>query len=356
MTAREPFDTLAPEFTVNINGSPLPNEATADLLRVSVLDDVDAPSMFAITIASWDTTEMKPKWMDDALFQEGNPVEVAFGYRNQTKPALHGEITGLEPEFQETRPPTLTVRGYDRGHRLMRSRKTRSFTNSKDSDIASQIASDAGLRPQVEDSGVTLPYVLQHNQTDLDFLLTRARRINFEISVKDKDFVFRPRKISDSPELTLHREVELLDFRPRLTTLGQVPGLEVRGWDPARKEEIVGSAGVGDEPKLMGGSRSGPSVSSRAFGTPASVRVTTPVQSKDEANAMAKRGFGEMALAYIRADGRCIGEPRLRAGTVVKIEGIGSRFSGSYYVTSTEHSFGPSKGYRTQFSARRNAT
>jgi phage protein D len=356
MSDREPFDTLAPEFTISVNGTPLSNEAAADLLKVSVVDDVDAPGMFAITIAAWDTTEMKPKWMDDSLFQEGNPVEVRFGYRDNTKRAMSGEITGLEPEFQEARPPTLTIRGYDRSHRLMRARKTRSFTNCKDSDIVNQIASDVGLRPQVEDSGVNLPYVLQHNQTDLDFLLSRARRINFEVSVNDKDLVFRPRKISDSPELTLHREVELLDFRPRLTTVGQVPGLEVRGWDPAKKEKIVGTAGVGDEPQLMGGSRSGPSVSRKAFGTPGSARVTAPVQSQDEADAMAKRGFGEMALAYVRADGRCIGEPRMRAGTVVKIEGIGTRFSGSYYVTSTEHSFGPSKGYRTQFSARRNAT
>jgi phage protein D len=355
MTARDPFDTLAPEFTVTVNGTPLPNAAVADLLKITILDDVDAPGMFAITIVAWDTTEMKPKWIDDPLFQEGNPVEIAFGYRDQTKTALSGEITGLEPEFAESRPPTLTVRGYDRRHRLMRSRKTRSFANCKDSDVASQIASDAGLRPQVEDSKVTLPYVLQHNQTDLDFLTTRARRINFEVSMKDRNLLFRPRKISDSAELTLHREVELLDFRPRLTSLGQVPALEVRGWDPTKKQEIIGTAGAGDEPRLMGGSRSGPSNSGKAFGTTASARVTSPVQSKDEADEMAKRGFGEMALAYIRADGRCIGEPRLRAGTVVKIEGIGTRFSGSYYVTSTEHAFGPSKGYRTQFSARRNS-
>jgi phage protein D len=97
-------------------------------------------------------------------------------------------------------------------------------------------------------------------------------------------------------------------------------------------------------------------VSERAFGTAASARVTTPVQNQDEADAMAKRGFAEMALGYIRADGVCIGEPKMRAGTVVKIEGIGGRFSGSYYVLSVEHSFRPKKGYRTYFSARRNAT
>jgi uncharacterized protein len=356
VSARDPFDTLAPEFTVTVNGSPLPNQAVADLIKVSVVDDVDAPGMFAITIVAWDTAQMKAKWIDDALFREGNPVVVSFGYRDQVLNSLSGDIAGLEPDFPEAKPPTLTVRGYDRRHRLMRSRKTRSFTNCKDSDIVSQVASDANLRPQVEDSGVRLPYVLQHNQTDLEFLATRARRINFEVVVKDHDLLFRPRKIDDAAKLTLHREVELLQFRPRLTTLGQVPQLEVRGWDPTKKQEIVGKAGVGDETGLMAGSNSGPSATRRAFNTSGSARVKAPVQSQDEADAMAKRGFAEMALSYISADGVCIGEPRMAAGTVVKIEGIGDRFSGSYYVTSVEHSFRPGKGFRTYFSARRNAT
>lgn len=356
MTARDAFDTLAPEFTVKVNGSLLPNQATADLIKISILDDVDAPGMFAITIVGWDTTQMKAKWIDDPLFQEGNAVEIAFGYRDDRHNTITGEITGLEPDFPELKPPTLTIRGYDRRHRLMRSRRSRSFTNCKDSDIAAQLASEANLRPKVDDSGVKLPYVLQHNQTDLEFLAMRARRINFEIMVSDRDLLFRPRKIADAAELTLHREVELLEFRPRLTTVGQVPKLEVRGWDPAKKQEIVGRAGAGDEPHLMAGSKSGPAATQRAFDAGPSARVTSPVQSQDEADAMAKHGFAEMALGYIRADGLCIGEPRMRAGTVVKIEGIGARFSGSYYVLSVEHSFRPQKGYRTHFSARRNAT
>jgi phage protein D len=63
-----------------------------------------------------------------------------------------------------------------------------------------------------------------------------------------------------------------------------------------------------------------------------------------------------MALTYVEGFGTCIGDPELRAGTLVEIEGLGKRFSGSYYVTSTEHSYKPSIGYRTAFSVRRNAT
>ena len=41
------------------------------------------------------------------------------------------------------------------------------------------------------------------------------------------------------------------------------------------------------------------------------------------------------------------GEPELRPGVLVQIEGIGKRFSGAYYVMSTEHSYRPGTGYRT---------
>jgi len=356
MTARDHFDTLAPEYSVTVNGAPLPNEALADVIALSVLEDVGAASMFALTLSAWDTVQMKPKWIDDALCREGNPVDIGLGYRDDTPPLLSGEITGVEPAFLLAQPPTLTLRGHDRRHRLMRSRRTRSFTHCKDSDIASRLAGEAGLRPEADDSGVTLPYVLQHNQTDLEFLSQRARRIGFEVWVQDRTLRFGPRKTDASPVLTLHREVELLEFRPRLSTLGQVGKVAVHGWSAQDKREIVGRAAVGDESRLMGGSQSGPASVRRAFEPVASARVTQPVHGQEEADQLARRGFVEMALGHIRAEGLCIGTSALRAGCVVRLEGLGERFSGPYYVTSAEHRFGRQKGYRTAFTARRNTT
>jgi uncharacterized protein len=81
-----------------------------------------------------------------------------------------------------------------------------------------------------------------------------------------------------------------------------------------------------------------------------------PVHDRAEAEQLARRALAEMALRHIRAEGLCSGDPRLRAGKVVKVEGLGERFSGNYYLTSVEHRFALSKGYRTSFSARRNAT
>lgn len=353
-TARDTFDTLSPEFAVRINGEPWPNEARADMVELSVFDDVDAPGMLTITLAGWDALSMQPKWIDHPLFSLGAAIAIEFGYQDRRLTLLSGDITGLEPTFAQSRPPMVTVRGHDRRHRLTRSRRTRSFTNCKDSDIVSRIAGEVQLKPQVEDSGVQLPYVLQHNQTDLEFLIARARRIDFELAVQGDCLLFRRRAAGGTAELTLYREVELLEFRARLSTLGQVPALEVRGWDPARKDVIVGRAS--DAQAMGDDATTGPAATKQAFSPADAARVNAPVQSQDEADAMAKQGFAGMALDYVRADGVCIGEPRLHAGMVIAIEGIGKRFSGRWYVTSVEHAFTPRKGFRTSFSARRNAS
>jgi uncharacterized protein len=353
---REDFDTLAPEFRIQVNSQDLPLTAKADLINATVLSDVDRPAMFTMTMHGWDGVEMKPKWIDDDLFKEGNVIELRMGYRDHLKSLFKGEITGLEPEFLEGQPPTFGVRGYDRRHRLMRSHKTRTFTHVKDSDLAREIAGEAGLTPEVDDSGVTHPYMIQHNQTDLDFLTSRARRIGFEIMVDDRTLIFRRRRQGDAGTITLRREVELLEFLPRLSTIGISEEIEVRGWDFKNKREFVARATAADESRVMGGATLGPSTVQSAFPSTISVTVDVPFQSQEEADGVAKGLLAEMSLEYIQAEGVCIGNPELNVGTVVKIEGVGRRFSGLYYLTSTEHRYQSNKGYRTLFTAKRSAT
>ena len=355
MADRNSFDTLTPEFRIEIDGSAVSEQVRADLIAVRVLEDVEATSMFSFVLHCWDEVEMKVKWIDDPLFKEGAAVAIHMGYRDQLEKIFSGEISGLEPEFHSAEAPVLTVRGYDRGHRLMKERKTKSYVQMSDSDIASQIASKAGLTAKVERTPVTLEYVLQNNQTDLEFLTARAGRIGYEVFVQDKTLYFRPHQIAGSESLTLRREVELLEFYPRSTTMNQVAQTTVRGWDPKKKKEFVAKAQTGDVRDKLG-ANSGPSTTQRAFTGTGTMMVHLPVSSQAEADQLASGLLNEIALCHVAGDGVCIGRPDLRPGKLIKIEGIGKRFSGSYYVTATEQSYLPSRGYRTAFTVRRNAT
>lgn len=353
---RRSFDTLTPEFRILIDGTPLPEEVRSDLVAITVLEDVEATGMFSFALYGWDEERMEVKWMDDERFREGGAVEIEMGYKDSLQSLFKGEITALEPDFPSDSHPLLTVRGHDRRHRLMRTRRSRTFLNMTDSDIAAQIAGEAGLCPRTEGSSVTLDYVIQHNQTDLEFLQERARRIGFEVVVEDRTLLFRPRGHEQSEALTLNREVELLEFYPRLSTLGQAEEVRVHGWSPQEKKEIVATAGPGDAGSSMAGNTLGPDAVGRAFGDTGQVAVRQPVQDQAEADQLARGRMREMGLIYIVGEGQCIGDPNLRAGKVVKIEGLGERFSGLYYIISCEHDFRGDYGYRIAFSVRRNAT
>ena len=129
-----------------MNGSPLPNEAAVHLIEVTVDEDVSVPSLFILRLAEADDLEKAFRWVDDdGLFAIGNAVEIRFAHAGAMTRIMSGEITALEPDFGAGALTSLTVRGYDRRHRLQRGRKTRTFVQQKDSDIAAQIASEAGL-------------------------------------------------------------------------------------------------------------------------------------------------------------------------------------------------------------------
>ncbi|HEY7546662.1 MAG TPA: contractile injection system protein, VgrG/Pvc8 family, partial [Blastocatellia bacterium] len=307
-------------------------------------------------IAGSDAQDEETPWVDDeSLFALGNTVEIKMGYRDNLESLMIGEITSLEPEFISTRLPGLIVRGYDRRHRLLRGRKTRTFLQQKDSDIAAQIASEAGLTAQTEDSQVVHEYLLQANQSDLDFLRERARRIRYEVIVEDKTLIFRPTANAESETLTLTMDDDLLEFRPRLSSYGQVSEVTARSWNPKDKKELIGQAKAGDEVSKMGGQASGAEIAESAFGAAVELITERPAAAQAEADEQAKSRFNELLLNLVTGEGVSRGRTDLRSGKVIKIEGVGKRFSGQYYVSSAIHRYSPRFGYQTHFTVRRNA-
>ncbi|MDJ0594340.1 MAG: contractile injection system protein, VgrG/Pvc8 family [Pleurocapsa sp. MO_226.B13] len=347
---------LIPNFEIIINNSLLPVEAKLHVMSLTVDQDVDLPGMFTLELTSSSSQESETTWIDEEeLFAIGNVVEVQLGYGNDLETLIIGEITGIEPEFAFYRLPSLTVRGYDRRHRLQRGRKTKTFVQQKDSDIASTIARETGLTAQVVDSQVVHDYVLQADQTDCEFLQERARRINYEVVVEDKTLFFRPVANDSSEILTLSLDDDLMEFYPRLSSMGQVSELTVRGWNPKQQQEIVGQAGVGDEVSRMGGQNSGAALVEQAFGTAVGRVSDRPILTQAEADQFAKARFNQLALTLITGEGVCWGRTDLQPGKVIKIEGLGRRFNGQYYVTATVHRYHAQSGYRTHFTVRRNS-
>jgi phage protein D len=340
---------------VLINGSPLAASVLRYVEEVTVDDSVELPSMFSFSVVSSETLGEETPWVDDTLFSLGNEVEIKMGASGALTSVIKGEITTLEPEFTGSRLPVLRVRGYDRRHRLQRGRKTRSFVQSKESDIAKKIGGEAGLSVDATDTNTTLDYVLQANQTDWDFLCERAGLVGYELAFKDEKLLFRPVANNKSATISLSIGVDLLEFFPRLSSSGQVSKVNVKSWSAKDKKAVVSVAQAGDEVSKMGGQSSAASLAQSAFGQAIETVNDRPGGVQAEGDQLAKGRFNEVGLDLISGDGLCYGTPQFRAGIVITIKGVGKRFGGQYYVTSAVHRYTPDRGYLTQFKVRRSA-
>lgn len=348
-------ETLISDYEIHVGGSKLPPEMHVAVAALEVDLDVETLGMFSIVLHAGEHDQERFVVIDSDLFKPGSEVKIKIGYGSTLETMLTGEITALNPEFADNGAVVFRVSGYDRLYRLGFGRKVRSFRNMTDSDIASQIAQDWRLTPEVDATDVSHEYVLQNNQTDREFLAGRARRLRYELRVDDKSLYFKRAKENESVVATLTYGQSLVEFAPRLSTVYQTGKVEVRGWSVREKKAVSGEAGDEDTISRMGGETTGGKVSQQIAGEVKRILSGEHISTKGEAEAIARAAINQTVTEFIIGEGRCVGNPDIKAGTVIELDGVGERFSGLYYVTSSVHSIGV-RGYYTSFRVRRSAS
>lgn len=333
------------QFFIQIDGQDAPLDVMSQLDDAVVEDDLAQPAMFMLRF-----NDSSLKLTDGDLFRLGREVKLgASGADGKPGLILIGEITAVESALEQHNL-TLTVRGYDRAHRLQRGLRTRTFLNQTDAEIVRQIAREAGLRAEVTGADVLHRYLIQHNQTDLEFLRERAQALGCRVTVVDKRLLFQPVEHAPSEAPALDYGVNLLSFRARLSAAAQPSSVEVRGWDSGAKRAIVGKATRPTRtPKINDGATAA-QAAERAFGNPAALVVgDRPIASQDEAERRATAILDHVSGEYFAAEGRCLGMTQLRAGCLVTVKNVGNRFSGQYFISATRHEYTAAGGYVTSF-------
>ena len=344
---------LISQLYLKIGGTNASEEIMDSLISMEVDDSLLLPDMFSIHLR-----DPSFKWADSDNFEPGKSVAITVRGESGTTKLLTGEITALEPEFGQTAGPTLRIRGYDQSHRLHRAKQTKTYVQMTDSDIAQNIARDCGLKVKTDSTREVHEYICQDNQTDMEFLQDRAQRISYRMYVEDDTLHFRQAPETEPQVPVIEWGIDLLEFDARLTTAQQVTEVNVRGWDPKTKKEIIGRATTPQDTPQVGERRSGGEAAKRAFNIESKeIVVNRPVASQAEADALAQSICDEMGNAFIQAEGTCYGNPGVHAGAIIEIKGVGQRFSGRYRVTHAIHRY-DAHGYTTDFaiSGRRTNT
>jgi uncharacterized protein involved in type VI secretion and phage assembly len=336
------------QCTIKIGGQRVSEEFMDVLVEVVVDSSLHLPDMFTITLNDYGF-----EWVDSNLLDVGKEVEIKIETGGEQGglegDLIKGEITALEPSFSAEGQTTMMIRGYDKSHRLHRGRQTRTFLSQKDDDVVRTIAGDVGLTPDIDTTSVTYDYILQNNQTNMEFLSARAARIGYQVYAAEGRLYFKKgdANLGQGPELSIGDTLD--SFRPRLTASQQADTIKVKGWDPKGKQAIEAQATPSSSLNQGGMMRTGGDLAQGAFGAAEAVVTDRPVFIADEATALATGLSYDISRECIQAEGACQGDPRIKAGRTVTIRGVGRRFSGRYFITSATHVYSQS-GYETTFS------
>ena len=357
------------QFARGSNWDDAPPDLVKDILQISIEESLHLPAMFSLVIHNSyiptnDRDNQKP-WRYSTgqnYFEIGNKLRLGFAasttgdshFQKDSKEFLiEGEITAIEAHFNEKSEAPIIVRGYDISHRLHRGRYNRSFLNETDSDIVKKIAKEIGIKigKHVEDSGEAHEYVFQENQTNMEFLRERAAAIGFELFIQGQELYFRKPQSQETLKLTWL--IDLSSFNTRVASAEQVSAVEVRSWDYAQKK-LISATARSERLVTETGNKRGSSTSSKFDldrQPPKITVVDRPVANAKQAETMAQALCDELGGEFVYADAKAEGNPQIRPGKVVELQGMGERFSGKYYVTETRH-FYHQRVYKTEFSVR----
>ena len=356
--SQETLNFYAPRFIVEIENETLNAIISKAIIDVTVEEKIDEGASFQLTLHDeFDMTTQEFKWLDHELFNVGNNVTIKMGYENDLYIMVMGVITSLEPSFFSSETPTIRIQGQDPSFDyLKRSTPARTFRDKSYSVIAEIIAEEAHLSSEVDNvENYRTTTQKNNNENYLTFLNRLKKEVGYELRLLEQTLYFIEPRDDRDEILTLELGKDIISFRPVMNTTDVVTEVEVRGHNPADPgNPIIGRATAGSERSQESERTRGSQIVEERHRSTKRVITNVTVNSQEHADSIARAELNRAANTFITGDLECIGIPKIRAGEAIRLEKMGVRFSGKYYIIGATHTINAS-GYRTKISVKRNA-
>lgn len=381
----------APEFQVHINDQPVPAALRASITSASYQTGLEGADRVELSIANENL-----RWLDHPLLKLDNKLVLNMGYApDPLRQQFVGEIVALSPTFPASGSPMITVSAQDLRHRMQRGNKVRWFAIAAeclgnfpipDAGVAAMVSAENLMVPILDPIGAALSVVIgqieaavtfefgspdaqqksirrQGGESDYDFLRKICAENGWEMVVDHQGPLGGRRlhfmSLIDSSlkqPLMLRYGQSLIDFTPRISNVGQVARVAVSFWVSALDLEFTVAAGWDwDRSALTLDIIPGYGTPDLSAGTNANknpvIVLTEPLTSNTAPRVLVSKLLAKLNNR-LTGSGRCVGDPRIQAGELMRLEGVGKQFGGLYRVTSATHTI-DGGGYQTSFELRK---
>lgn len=324
-------DFMGPTFTVKIDNQ----EISSSQMQISSLNlttSIERADSFTMEITGAYDFQAKAFKHSDKI-KLGKEVQILLGYVDNVVIAFYGYITNIKYEAVADDDIKIIVSGMDKTIKLMKGVKSRSFLKKKHSEIISTLASEAGLTPKVDATSTMYESVEQIGMSDYSFMQALAEKNNYEVFVSGNELHFRKLHQDTSANLTLDWAESIINFSREDDLVDQPGEITVRGWDPMKKEAVVGTCST---MTAIGSGTSGKSLLSSVV-SGVKEYYYSEVKSAVDAKTLAESIYYRRAMRLVSGRITSIGIPEIRAGIYVGIKGIDTDLDHTYYIVSASH-------------------
>ncbi|HUJ10357.1 MAG TPA: hypothetical protein VL171_10045 [Verrucomicrobiae bacterium] len=369
-----------PQCRISINGTVVPSEMRGSISSVSFQTGLEGADRVELTLVNESL-----RWLDHPSLQIGNQLALDIGYAPDPLTRMFsGDIVSVSGSFPSGSSPTLSISAQDRRQRLQQGTKVRWFAIPipkngnfpvQDMSVVDQVTVEGALMPIIKPVGAAISAVLgvveaipsmsdpkeaqklirqQANESDFDLLSRIAKENGWELTVDYSEpnggqkLVFMSPLDQLSPDVTLKYGQSLVEFSPHISTVGQIDAVTAFVWIPKIKTRFAITLGWDWDRMAL----------TLDINTSASTRSGAATYEIEQSltQASAPRKLVSELIPKLNkrltGSGSVVGDPRIQAGSVLRMEGLGIQFGGLYRVTSATHTLDAS-GYRTHFEVRK---
>lgn len=278
-------------------------------------------------------------WQDAWCPQRGHTMQVSILCTDWFEPGDSlelpcGTFEVDEVEFEAGDTDRITIKGVPSAVKtsITGQKKTRAWNSVSLENIAGDIAAEAGLSMQYHGDEIFLKRVEQRQEPDLAFLHRIGSEHGCRVKVSSRNIVVYSGTRADELEPVLLARGTTAGFRGKITTAEVYSSCVVTFFDADSGKEIKYTYKPDNAPE-----------------TGKVLTLNKRAENLEAAQRMARAALRTKNAAQLSGEWDGMGDPRLRAGGTVEIEGYG-KWDARYSIREASHTVSGDGGYTSRIS------
>ncbi len=319
-------------FEIKANGTTIPE--TYGVLEIKIEQHVNRIAEAEITLRDGEAADNTFPITDSDNFKPGSEIEILLGYEATNVSIFKGVVVKQIIKIGDYLGSQLQVICKDKCLKMTINRKNGIFTETKDSDLISQIVGDNGLESDVTATTIQHKEIVQYYSTDWDFIMNRAELNGFVVTTEGGKLIAAKPDVSATPELSVTFGYDIHEFEGEIDATYQYAGVEGNSWDMGSQSVVNATASeptVNEQGNITG------STLADVLGAGNNLINSSVALDQDHVKTWVDSALLKSRLSQYKGSITFQGSSKAKPNTTIQLNGLGDRFNGNAYISGVVH-------------------